>query len=137
MLSNEIANEIIGKHIEEIRYLRQFKVGKKEHEPYDFVKVCEECYKVFIRHQKRMKKYNDMKNNEGEGKKKAVSFYEYKNSKNNNSNHKNSSNKNESVKMSKNSSKEALRNRSFKSRVVSEFNNTTDHNEGSSVEKQE
>jgi hypothetical protein len=50
--NNEIINEVVAKHIEEIRYLRQYKIGKIDYSPYDFVKVCTECYKIYLKHHK-------------------------------------------------------------------------------------
>ena len=55
---HETGAEIAGRHIEGIRYLRQIKIGRKEHSAYDFVKVCDKCYKTYLSNRKTEKPIN-------------------------------------------------------------------------------
>jgi hypothetical protein len=50
LLATDIPNEITAKHIDEIRYLKQMKIGKSEYNPYDFVTICPNCYALYIQH---------------------------------------------------------------------------------------
>lgn len=33
--------------------MRQIKIGKNDHDPYDFVKICTLCYSAYLKHHKQ------------------------------------------------------------------------------------
>lgn len=99
-------------------------MGKQEYNDYDFVKVCTQCYEAYL----KCYKYSVAKAKE----KKPVSFYDYKQKKEQSNDTAkmalNSSNDKKS-KMASNSSQRLLRNKSSNARTRSELNTSKEHTE--------